>query len=189
MAAAHGRRRSAALVLAALTTVVSCAGCSDDDPADVTAPVVTLVAAPCQARQPVLLVDLIDEAVAMVEAELGGPQQYFEIFATLVAVNVFVAVDGGTSVRHFTYVGGELTSTPPEPAQGNTFAASALAFDPQKVTSCVADELPSSTATGFEILGGAGGAVSYTVTVDSSNGGKLLVAVDGDGRILSVDPV
>jgi hypothetical protein len=189
MSSFRGRRRSAARSIAALVMVTMVVSCSDDDDA---APSVsdTVVPADCEARQPVLRVDLIDRAVAAVEAELGGPQQYFEINATDLLVNLFVAVDDGAQAKPFVFLADELNSRDALPVdQGQSFAASALDFDPQKVTSCVFDELPESTATAFEILGGDGGAIGYSVIVDSASGGQLVVAVNGEGRILSVDPV
>jgi hypothetical protein len=185
----RGRRRAATRLVGALAFVSCCASaCSGDDAAEPTT-VVTLVAAECQARQPSLRVDLIDQAIQAVEAELGGPQHYFEINATELLVNLFVALDDGTSVRPFVFLQGELNSTEPDTAQGNTFASDSLEFDPQKVTSCVADELPSSTASAFEIIAGPDGSISYSLVVDSSVGGQLVVAVNGEGRVLSVDPV
>ncbi len=185
----RGRRFAAARFIGAFAIVtVVAVGCSDDNASGPTT-VVTLVAAECAAQQPSLRVDLVGQAVEAVETQLGGPQQYFEINATSLLVNLFVAIDDGTTVRPFVFLQGELSSTEPETAQGNTFAADALEFDPQKVTSCVADELPSSTASAFEIIAGPDGAVSYSLVVDSPAGGQLVVAVSGVGRVLSVDPV
>ena len=189
MSDVRGRRTAATRVLGALATMaLIAAGCSDDDDAAPTT-AVTLVAADCTARQPELRVDLIDDGVQAVEAEMGGPQQYFEINATSLLVNLFVATDDGTRVRPFVFLQGELNSTEPETAEGNTFSADALDFDPEKVTSCVADELPNSTASAFEIIAGPDGSISYSLVVDSPVGGQLVVAVNGDGRVLSVDPV
>ena len=120
---------------------------------------------------------------------MGGPQQYFEINATDLLVNLFVAVEDGAQVKPFVFLQGELNSRDPQPAEGNTFAGDAVDFDPQRVTSCVLDELPDSTATAFEIIGGANGTVGYSLVLASSSGGQLVVAVNGDGQILSVDPV
>jgi hypothetical protein len=183
-----GRRRTAARVLVALAAPALLWGCSDNDP-ESTPTVADSLPGECQARSPILRVDLIDQAVALVEQELGGPQQYFEINATGLLVNLFVAIEDGTQVKPFVFLQNELNSRDPQPAEGNTFVASALDFDPQRVMSCVADELPESTATAFEIIGSADGAVSYSVVLDSASGGQLVVSVSSAGQVLSVDPV
>jgi hypothetical protein len=183
-----GRHPVAARLLGALCVASLVCACSGDDAAGRTTSV-TLVAADCAARTPTLRVDLVDDAIAAVETQLGGLQQYFEINATDLLVNLFVAVDDATKAQPFVFLQDELNSQEPKAAEGNTFAASAVDFDPQTVTSCVADELPQSQATAFEVLGGPGGAVGYSVIVNSPEGGQLVVAVDGDGHVLSVDPV
>jgi hypothetical protein len=136
-----------------------------------------------------LRVDLIDDAVAAVEAELGGRQDYFEINATPGLVNLFVARDAG-GVTAFAYVAGVLTSEDlTGAAEGTTFRADALNFDPARVTDAVSAELPTSRQDAFEILGGPNGAVIYSVIVTSSAGGQLIVEVGPDGTIAAVDPV
>ena len=160
-------------------------GCSDDgDSAQTTTPA---VAAACVPGDPVLRVDLIDDAVAAVEAERGGAQTYFEINATANLVNLFVADDDDT-VTPYVFV--DSTLSPGEAisgAQGATFEWSAVDIDPARVTSCVVAELPESEQTAFEILGGPDGLVQYTVIVTSQAGGQLLVEVAGDGTIIAVD--
>jgi hypothetical protein len=188
MTGEQGRRPMAARVFGALCVVSTLHGCSSGSAAGPTTSV-TLVPADCASRTPILRVDLIDQAVAAVEARLGGPQQYFEINATDLLVNLFVAVDDGTKAQPFVFLQDELNSQEPKAAEGKTFASRSIQFDPQKVTSCVADQLPQSQATAFEVLGGPGGAIAYSVIVDSPEGGQLVVAVAGDGQVLSVDPV
>jgi hypothetical protein len=135
-----------------------------------------------------LRVDLIDHAVTAVEAELGGPQDYFEINATPALVNLFVADEGG--VTAYAYVAGVLTSEDlTGAAEGTTFRAGALDFDPARVTSAVSAELPTSRQEAFEILGGPDGMVLYSVIVTSAAGGQLIVEVASDGTIVAVDPV
>ena len=53
----------------------------------------------------------IAPAIAALEAELGGPQQYFEINATPQLVNLFVADAATAAVTPFVYVGGSLAET------------------------------------------------------------------------------
>ena len=165
------RSRVVALVAAALLAVGT-AGCGggDDEP-----------------ERPV--VDQIAPAIAAVEAKLGGPQQYFEINATPQLVNLFVADAAKTTVTAYVYVGGSVAQTgQPAGAQGNTFAASALTFDPATILDGVVDRLRDSDVVLFTIAGGPGGAVQYTAGVQSKEGGTLDVTLGPDGVVQSVDP-
>jgi hypothetical protein len=181
------RRRRAAVAAGLLALVsMSCSGGDDDDAVDVTLPEAP---AECATKPPVLRVDLISTAIERVEAELGGPQEYFEINATDLLVNLFVSVEDGTKVKPYVFIEDELNSKDPQAAEGNTFAASAVELDPRKVTSCVTDELPESQATAFEIIADAQGTPQYSIVTTSPQGGQLIVAVNGQGQVLSVDPV
>jgi hypothetical protein len=163
--------RVVALVAVALL-VVGTAGCGggDDGP-----------------ERPAL--DQVGPAVAAVEAKLGGPQQYFEINATPQVVNLFVANAAKTSVTPYVYVGGSLAEAgEPAGAQGNTFAASALTFDPATILEGVVAKLPASDIALFTVAGGPGGAVQYTASVQSKEGGTLDVTLAADGTVQSVDP-
>ena len=62
------------MLILALGALAGCGGGGDDDPSG-NLPLVAEIAA----------------AIAAVEAELGGPQEYFEINATTQLVNLFVA--------------------------------------------------------------------------------------------------
>ena len=136
------------------------------------------------------MVDEIDAAVAAVEAELGGEQVYFEINATALLVNLFVADPEARTVTPFAYVGGELSSQAPLPVEsGSAFPASALAFDPQRVLSCVVAESPASTPEVFFVEANADGAVRYTVLTTNSQGGQLTIEVAGQGLVLAVDAI
>lgn len=132
-------------------------------------------------------VDLIGKAIAALEAQLGAPQQYFEINATSQLVNLFVSLNGDKLVQPWVYLDGELSSTEPHDATGFSFARSALDFDPDKVLSHLEAELPQSRPDVFFIEGGEGGIVRYSVTVTSSKGGQLVVVVGPDGAVKSVD--
>jgi hypothetical protein len=149
-----------------------CGGDDDDQPA-----VVPVVAE-------------ISPAIAAVEAELGGPQDFFEVNATPQLVNVFVATDGGTTATAYVYLDGELQ--PPAPprdvAGGETFRADALDFDPDAIFTGIADELGDPTVTQFVVVGGPGGAVQYSAFVSSSAGGVLDVLLGPDGAVLGVQP-
>ena len=168
------RSRVVALVAAALLVVVGTAGCGDDDGGG-------------PAARPA--VDQIAPAIAAVEAELGGPQQYFEINATPQVVNLFVADAAKTSVTPYVYVGGAVAeSGPSSSAEGNTFAAAAATFDPATILDGVTNELPDPDIVVFTIVGGPGGAVQYTASVQSSEGGVLDVTIAADGTVQEVDP-
>ncbi|MEY4230927.1 MAG: hypothetical protein RLZZ362_1776 [Actinomycetota bacterium] len=184
------RARGARFAAGAVSVLVlsSCSG-SDDGGSSSSPALDSLVTSACAPGDPVLVIDEIPDAVAAVEAELGGPQRYFEINATELLVNLFVASPDGTKATPYAYAAGQLSSKDTFDAQGNTFEASALDVDPQLVSSCVAGQLPTSSQDLFIVEGGAGGAVRYTILTTSTNGGQLLVEVGGDGTVLSVDPV
>lgn len=182
-----GRRWAAVACVGLAGLFAACSGSQSSEPTvAVTDP---LRPNECAEADPVLLVDQIDEAVAAVEDQLGGPQRYFEINATTVVVNLFVAGEGDL-VTPFAFAADGLTSQDPvSGATGNTFAAEAIEFDPTRVTSCVTAELVTSTQEVFIVLGGPDGAVSYSLLTRSTEGGQLLVSVDADGSVLAVDPV
>jgi len=166
-------RRVVALVVAAVL-VVGAAGCGGDD--DDGGP-----------ERPAL--EQIAPAITALEGELGGPQQYFEINATPQLVNLFVADAAKTSVTAYVYVGGAVAQTAePAGAEGNTFAGSAVTFDPATILAGVTDQLPESDIVLFTIAGGPSGAVQYTAGVQSKEGGTLDVTLNADGTVQSVDP-
>ena len=172
----------------ASSVVLALGACSDSGGGATTTTVTAATTTPAGA--PALRVDLVDDAVLAVEADLGGPQEYYEINATPALVNLFVAGAGG-SVTAFVFVAGVLTSEAlTGEAGGATFRADALAFDPATVTSHVTSELPTSRQDVFEIVGGPNGTVRYSIVVTSAvGGGQLIVQVDPDGTVLAVDPV
>ena len=119
----------------------------------------------------------------------GGPQRYFEVNATPQLVNVFVAVDEATATVPYVYVDGELgPAAPSQAAEGATFTADAVAFDPATVLDEISEDLPDSEISLFSIIGGPGDAVRYGALVRSPEGGTLDITVDADGRVLAVDP-
>lgn len=136
-------------------------------------------------------VEDVRAAVDAVEAQRGGPQEFFEVTATPQVTNVFVAVDGGTSAVAYAYLDGTLQ--PPAPpvagASGRTFAAEAIDFDEERVLATIADELPDATVDALSVEGGPGGSVRYVAAVRSAAGGVLDVVVAADGAILSVEPL
>ena len=183
----RGARCAAGAVL--VLVLASCSGSDDGGSSSSPSVAGSLVTSACTPGDPVLVIDEIPAAVAAVEAELGGPQRYFEINATELLVNLFVASPDGTKATSYAHAAGQLSSKDAFDAQGNTFEAGALDIDPQLVSSCIAGQLPTSSQNLFIVEGGAGGAVRYTILTTSANGGQLLVEVGGDGAVLSVDPV
>ena len=174
------------IVLLALALGIVGAACSSELSGPSSSPPPTATASvPGDGEPP--RVDLIEPAIAALEAQLGLPQQYFEINATSHLVNLFVALNDGTLVQNWLYFDGELTSKPAQPAQGHTFSAAAVTFDPNTVLSQIEHDLPDTTIDLFLIEGGANGAVRYTAIVTSSQGGQLEIVVGPDGTVQSVD--
>jgi hypothetical protein len=162
-------------------------GCSDSASSgagstETTAPTPTTIIDPVEPRA-----DQIRPAIAALEAQLGSPQDYFEVNATARLVNLWVALNDGTQAQPWTYVDGELTSRPAEPAQGHTFTAEAVTFDEDTLFEPMHAQLPDSAIELLVIEGGAGGAVRYTVVAGSTGEGRLLVTVGPDGSVESVE--
>lgn len=180
------RRRVAALAAVVLVGVVAACSGEDASPDTTESPFGPTA---CPAAEPPLLVDQIDEAIAAVEAELGGPQEYFEINATSLLVNLFVADVATQTVTPYVYVGGELSSQEPlDGAQGFTFFADAVAIDGERVLSCIVRDLPESTLEVFFVEGADGG-VRFSALTSNELGGQLTVEVNGQGQVLAVDTV
>lgn len=159
--------------------------------------VVALVAAACSGsdddtpgESSTFVADL-RPAVAAVEAELGEPQEYFEVTATPQLVNVFVAVDDATAAIPYVYLDGELQAPGPAVtgASGQTFTADAIDFDDAAVLAGVSTELPNSTIDAFSVEGGPGGFVRYVVSARSAQGGVLDVVVAPGGAVVEVIPL
>ena len=168
-------------VVAALV-LTACSGTGSSSGTEAAASTTTVAAAPGA----ILRVDEIDDAVKALEAKLGGPQDFFEINATTSLVNMIVALNDGKVAQPWVYFGGDLSSTEGAPADGFSFASSALDLDPDKVLGKLQAELPQSHPDLFFIEGGEGGVVRYSVAVTSSEGGQLIVVVGPDGAIQSV---
>ncbi len=135
------------------------------------------------------MVAQIDDAIEALEAELGGPQEFFEINATARLVNLFVALDGATAVQPWLFFDGELTAQDREPAQGGVLLASDIDFDPLTIFAQLQIELPSATIETFYIQGDGKGAVRYAALLTTSLGGAIEVELGADGRILASEPL
>ena len=166
-------------------------GCSDDGgSADgATTTTVADMSAPPPVIVDVPMVGEIDAAVAALEAQLGGPQRYFEINATSKLVNLFVSLNDGALVQPWVYFDGELSSQEGRAAGGGTFAAADLQFDASLVLSKLQTELPGATIESFYVNGDGQGNVQYGALVTSAQGGGLDVLLGPAGEVLSVDPI
>jgi hypothetical protein len=166
--------------------LVIIAACSGDDPAGDTAPSDSgpppVLGVPDELR-----VDLVEPAIAALEDELSGAQQYFEINVRGPIVNLFVANADATTVTPWAYQDGSLSSVAGSAAQGATFAGDAVEFDAERILSEVRAQLPSATLQALEIIGGPSGSVRYTVVLVGSAGGQILAEVAPDGTIIGVD--
>jgi hypothetical protein len=160
-------------VAVAVAAIVGLVGCGDGDDEPPPAPLVAEVV----------------PALEAVEAELGGPQDYYEVNATPQLVNVFVATDGGSTATAYVYIDRQLQ--PPAPprdgAGGETFRAEDLDFDPGVILGGIADELGDPTISQFVVVGGPGGAVQYSAFVTSDQGGVLDVLLGPDGAVLGLN--
>lgn len=187
-------RCAGALAFGVLVTA-SCAGRSASEASTSSTPDIPLSTggpASCPAAPPPLVVDKIDEALgAIAEGRTDAPR-FFEVNATSSVVNLFLAAtadDGSSVVIPHSYAAGQLRAEEPTAASGSTFDAEAIRIDPERVLSCVSVELPESQLEAFVVEGGPDGAVRYSVIVNSSQGGQLIVEVSGEGRVLAVDAV
>lgn len=132
------------------------------------------------------LVGEIAPAIEALEAELGGPQDYFEVFADLDKVALWVATEDATVAVPYVWADGELSPVTDAggDAAGETFTADdALDFDADTILATVLDDL-GDNVTKFSIIGGPGDIVRYSAIVESDRGGVLEVVVDDDGTIL-----
>ena len=113
-----------------------------------------------------LAVDL-RRAVEAVEAELGGPQSFFEVTATPQLTNVFVAIDDATAAVPYVFVDGELEAPAPtlDGVRGTRSLPPRSTFDETFLLGRIADELPTATIESVSVEGGPDGtAVRYVVS-------------------------
>lgn len=164
-------------------------GCGSDEPERDA----SLIAEPGVDVEPTEAPAYVDDVLAAidaVEAELGGPQEFFEVTANAQFTNVFVAVEGGAAVVPYLFVDGELQ--PPAPqvdgASGETFSRDDVDFDPDRVVGVAQAQLSDSTIDSLSVYGTGIGA-TYLLSATSGSGGILDIVVGPDGSVFSVDPV
>lgn len=135
-------------------------------------------------------VDDVSAAIDAVEAELGGPQEFFEVTSNDQFTNVFVAVDDSTAAIPYLFVDGEVQ--PPAPrvdgAEGDTFTRDDVDFDPDRVVGVAQAQLPDADVDAISVYGSPIGA-TYVLSATSATGGILDIVVGPDGSVLSVEPV
>lgn len=170
--------RASSVVVAICLALI---GCSDDGAASDS----TISASTVAVSTELPIVEQISEAIAALDAHFMGPQEYFEVNATAQLVNLFVALQNGTAVQAWLYLDGELTSDETAPAEGGTFRAADLDFDPATIFSQLRIELPGATVESFYIHGDGQGAVQYGALLTTSLGGALDVQLSADGQVLS----
>jgi hypothetical protein len=176
-------------VVMAAAMLVACSG--DGDSASSTSPDVTICTpdGTAQTASDLPAVARIPEAIAALEQQLGGPQQYFEVNATARLVNLFVALNDATVAQSWVYVDGQLTSTEGQAASGGTFVADDLDLRPDAVLGTVREQIPEAVLETFYVHGDGKGNVEYGVLTSAQCGGGLDVVVGPDGSVKSVDPV
>ena len=119
-------------------------------------------------------------------AELGEGSQLFQVSGTPDRVELIQRVD--TEAVGFTFDDGVLSDGESlGPADGFTFTADDVQFDPGHVLDGITEALDEPTITRFEIVGGPDGPV-YSASVLSDAGGTLLVDLAPDGKVLGVVP-
>lgn len=187
------RRPAAAALAVALVLLAACSddASSTDGSTATTGPDVTICdpQGTAQSEADLPAVGDIEQAVADLEAELGGPQEYFEINATARLVNLWVSLNDGTVAQPWLWANGELSSEDGDTASGGTFVADDLDFDPDTVLTKVRDEVPDSILETFYVHGDGDGNVQYSVLTSALCGGGLDVIVGPEGDVRSVDPV
>ena len=129
-------------------------------------------------------------AIDAVEAERGGPQEFFEVTSNAQFTNVFVAVDDGTAAVAYAYVDDELQPAAPKQsgATGTTFVSDDVDFVDDRILSGVIADLPESGIDAISVYGDGVGA-TFVLAATSSAGGFLDIVVGPDGTVFSVDPV
>lgn len=186
---AFGRCARTALLVSMVSVVAGCGGSTTDQGERVTPDAAFSAESAPDVAPPQFVLD-VREAIDAVEAELGGPQEFFEVTSNAQFTNVFVAVDDASAAVAYAYVDGELEPPAPkqEGASGQTFVADDVDFVANRILSGVTRDLPESDIDALSVYGDGVGA-TYVLAATSSAGGFLDIVVGSDGTVFSVDPV
>ena len=179
-----GREAAVLVVLALVLSLSACGGSSDSTRSPVG--VETSVggteadspgATPSKTDHSLRLAE-IRTAVTLVEARLGGPQQYSEVNATQAEVNVFV-ITGGIDYAYVVKDGVLSEPTSLGAYTGKTFGVDDIEFVPgvlDKIVQTVRD----SEVVAFSVTPSAQSGVDYIATVTAPSGEfRVLLAADG----------
>ena len=123
---------------------------------------------------PVLRSDLVPAAVAAVEAQRGGPQQYTEINAFNQGVNLFVATGDGNELA-YVYRDGTLEPPgSPEPATSTAFGLQGVAVDAgPRLLADVKTRLPEITPVAIALVQRPVEGLVWDVGVLGAKGGRI----------------
>ena len=123
---------------------------------------------------PVLRSDLVPAAVAAVEAQRGGPQQYTEINAFNQGVNVFVSTGNGSELAYIYTKGALQAPGSPEQASGTPFTTVGASLDigPRLLTD-VKKRLPEVVPVSIALVQRPDAGVVWDVGVLGEKGGKI----------------
>jgi len=183
-------RRSVPALCALALVLIGCSDSKSDATTETTGAPLCQPNATEQPESDLPNLALIPEAVAALEAEMGGPQTYFEINATSKLVNLWVALNDGTVAQPWLYFDGQLSSKDPvSGATGPTFLASEIQFDPDKLLVPLRKQIPEAILGSVVLSDQGSDSVVYEVLVSAQCGGGLDVVVGPDGTVKSVDPV
>jgi hypothetical protein len=155
------------------------------------APSLTTIAAAAPGLESLSL-DLLAPAVAAVEADRGGPQQYTEINVQPGFVNLFVALDDGTELAYvFKETGLEVpTEATPQPEGIAAYGLDGI--DVSAVSGfdeMLQFELPNSSLGQLSLLALPNQGVMWNAAVVSIQGGGILdVLISANGEIVDVTP-
>ena len=184
-----GHLRTLAGVVLLVSALVACGG-SDGGSSGVAETIPDGADQPVDGDERPSFVDDVFAAIDAVEKERGTGQRYFEVTANAQFTNVFVAVDDATAAIAYVFVDGELQSPAPKQtgAEGETFTAADVGYDPSLVLSGVSADLPNSEVDAISVYGDGVGA-TYVLAATSEVGGFLDIVVGPQGQVLSVDPL